>query len=550
MGAAKKSKSTCVPAFSRARLPRVTGTGAPNRTNEAATDDARARPDGDDVEARLSEARKRLAALIRSPVLRGSQLGAAVTELLSLAGELLASERVSLWRFGIGGVALDCIELSAHGEQSYPTLRLLAADHPRLFHALSEERLLAAGDARADARTDELVTSYLAPHGVHALLVAPVFVHGRRASALLVEHTGAPRTWQLWEALVAGTIADLLAGALAAREQLRIEDQLKHHDLDMSAERADGAHDTGDLRSEIDALDLAAEAIRRSQDALRRLFSASPVPMLLVRGSDERVLWANESAASMLRIATDTLPGSSVSTVFAYRSELTDLLDALRRSGRDETREVQLRTLDGETFWALLSACRVTFGADDAVMIGFSDLTAQKAVEHQLRFLAQRDPLTQAYNRHHFWQLALTEMARVRRYHRPLSLAMIDVDHFKRVNDRYGHDVGDRMLKMIVDTCRESLRENDVLARYGGEELVVLFPETTIDRAQAVVERLRERIAEAELTLEDGRSVTATVSIGIAGVRQPDEGLDSLLKRADDALYAAKDHGRNRVELG
>jgi diguanylate cyclase (GGDEF)-like protein len=191
----------------------------------------------------------------------------------------------------------------------------------------------------------------------------------------------------------------------------------------------------------------------------------------------------------------------------------------------------------------------VKFGEDDATLIAFTDLTAQKTVEHQLRVLAQRDSLTQAYNRHHFWQIAHAEMARVKRYQRPLSIAMVDADYFKTINDQYGHDVGDMVLRTLVDTCQDTLRTSDVLARYGGEEFVVLLPETPREGARVVMERMRERVANTPLVLDDGRVVKLTVSVGLAGLEETDQDFETLLKRADEALYAAKHNGRNRVEL-
>jgi diguanylate cyclase (GGDEF)-like protein len=353
---------------------------------------------------------------------------------------------------------------------------------------------------------------------------------------------------------VAGTLADFVALVLTAREQLRVEGQLKELrtrvDEMLESRTSQVVRENADLQREVDALQLAADAIRKSEDDLRRLFAASPVPMLLIRRSDERVLLANEVSATALRARVDDLHGQAVGELFAQRSDLTDLFEALARNGEDPPREVQLRTREGETFWALLSGRSVLFSTMDTVMLGFSDLTSQKAVEHQLRFLAQRDPLTQAYNRHHFWQLAHVEMARVKRYKRPLSMAMIDADHFKNVNDQYGHDVGDMVLRSVVDICHDSLRKNDVLARYGGEEFIVLLPETAVEGALAVVERLRERIAQTPLALDDGRSVPMTVSIGLAGLSNYEEGFEALLKRADDALYVAKRNGRNCVQLG
>jgi diguanylate cyclase (GGDEF)-like protein len=137
----------------------------------------------------------------------------------------------------------------------------------------------------------------------------------------------------------------------------------------------------------------------------------------------------------------------------------------------------------------------------------------------------------------------------VRRYKRPLSIAMIDADNFKAVNDIHGHDVGDLVLRMITDTCHDSLRKNDVLARYGGEEFVVLLPETQLSGAITVMERVRERIEATTLELEQGQRIRITVSVGLAGLSNEDEDIGTLLKRADDALYAAKHAGRNRVQV-
>lgn len=519
---------------------------------------------GDAVETRLRDHRRRLAQLMRSNALTSGEVSLALAELTELASELLGCERVSVWQLNVEGSALDCVDSFVHTTGAHDSgARLLAADYPSYFSALDDERALAVHDAHTDPRTSELDAGYLVPLAIGAMLDAPVFLRGRMVGVVCLEHVGEPRKWQFWEELVAGTLADFVALVLTAREQLRVEGQLKQLRIrvdEMLESRTNQVvRENADLQREVDTLQLASDAIRKSEDDLRRLFAASPVPMLLIRRSDERVLLANEVCAAALRARVDDLPGQAVSELFAQRSDLTELFEELTRSeqssgrslsGIDEPRELQLRTREGETFWALLSARAVVFSGMQTVMLGFSDLTAQKAVEHQLRVLAQRDPLTQAYNRHHFWQLAHTEMARVKRYKRPLSMAMIDADHFKNVNDTYGHHVGDLVLKSIVDLCHDSLRKNDVLARYGGEEFIVLLPETPPDGALAVVERLRERIAQTPLVLDDGRTVPMTVSIGLAGLLDYEEGFEALLKRADEALYAAKRHGRNCVQLG
>ena len=492
---------------------------------------------------------------MRSNALTSGEVSLALSELTELASELLGCDRASVWQLNIEGSALDCVDAFVRSRSEHNSdVRLLAADYPSYFAALEDERALAVHDTSNDPRTSELQAGYLLPLGIGAMLDAPVFLRGRMVGVVCFEHLGGPRTWQFWEELVAGTLSDFVALVLTAREQLRVEGQLKELrtrvDEMLESRTNQVVRENADLQREVDALQLAADTIRKSEDDLRRLFAASPVPMLLIRRSDERVLLANEVSASALRARVEELHGLPVSELFAARSDLDSMFEALSQARVDEPRELTLRTRGGEPFWALLSARSVVFNSVQSVMLGFSDLTAQKAVEHQLRTLAQRDPLTQAYNRHHFWQLAHTEMARVKRYRRPLSMAMIDADHFKKVNDSYGHDVGDMVLRSIVDICHEGLRKHDVLARYGGEEFIVLLPETAVDGALAVVERLRERIDQTPLVLEDGRSVPMTVSIGLAGLDDYEEGFDALLKRADEALYQAKDRGRNCVQLG
>ncbi len=492
---------------------------------------------------------------MRTSALTSGEIAGALSALTELAAELLSVERASVWQLSADGQNLDCVDLYQHSTGSHTRgVQLPVSSCPNYFAALFEDRVLSASHARQDPRTHELEAAYLAPSGIEAKLDAPVLLRGRIVGMVCIEHVEAPRVWQFWEELVAGTLADFVALVLQAREQLRVEGELKELrtrvDELLESRTNQVVRENADLQREVDSLQIAAEAIRRSEDELRRLFAASPVPMLLVHKADGLLLLANEKCASALRCTLPELHQAPAAELFVNASDFRDLLEMLGRGGSEDSREVQLKARDGERFYALLSARDVTFSGVETVMLGFTDLTAQKAVEHQLRFLAQRDQLTQAYNRHHFWQLANAEMARVRRYKRPLSIAMLDADHFKAVNDVHGHDVGDLVLRMIVDTCHDSLRKNDVLARYGGEEFVVLLPETPLTGALAVMERVRERIEATSLELENGQRVSITVSIGLAGLSNDREDIDTLLKRADDALYAAKHAGRNRVRVG
>jgi diguanylate cyclase (GGDEF)-like protein len=162
--------------------------------------------------------------------------------------------------------------------------------------------------------------------------------------------------------------------------------------------------------------------------------------------------------------------------------------------------------------------------------------------------LAITDELTGLFNRRQVLKLAEIEYERVRRYHRPLSAVMIDIDHFKRINDTYGHPVGDQALIALANCCRANLRTVDILGRYGGEEFLILLPETQHDKALEAAERIRKQVEAMVLPAAKG-PLKLTISAGVATLDlEAPVSLDELIKNADDALYGAKAAGRNRVQ--
>lgn len=178
-----------------------------------------------------------------------------------------------------------------------------------------------------------------------------------------------------------------------------------------------------------------------------------------------------------------------------------------------------------------------------------TDITAQKVIECELVRQAHTDHLTGFNNRGHFMQQAEHELTRVVRYGGELSIFMLDVDHFKKINDTYGHKVGDIVLQKLATVCQDTLRVVDIIGRVGGEEFAILLPETNEEEAIRVAERLREAIADAKVPLGNGLPLSVTVSIGIASLTSKDDNIDVLLNLADKALYAAKHAGRNRVSV-
>ena len=169
-----------------------------------------------------------------------------------------------------------------------------------------------------------------------------------------------------------------------------------------------------------------------------------------------------------------------------------------------------------------------------------------KAANAELTRLATTDFLTGVWNRRRFMELGEAEVARVRRSGRSFGMAMMDVDHFKSVNDTHGHDAGDNVLWALAEACVDRLRNVDVVGRMGGEEFALILPETDPQGAMLTVERLREYLSELAIPIDSG-TLTVTVSIGVTTVRDPSDTIEGALKRADEALYKAKGSGRNRT---
>jgi two-component system cell cycle response regulator len=217
----------------------------------------------------------------------------------------------------------------------------------------------------------------------------------------------------------------------------------------------------------------------------------------------------------------------------------------------------RVRSIIAEPLWAggdvigvlsVSSAKRAAFSDEDTLLVRLLANCSVSPIENaRLRRLAVVDDLTLAFNHRYLLPRMREEMERCRRMGTPLSLALMDLDHFKRVNDRHGHIVGDRVLQGFVDRVRQNVRRIDVLVRRGGEEFILIMPSTSAREARTSAERIRKTVAEEPLDA-DGTPVPQTVSIGVAtwdGVESP----ESLERRTDHAMYGAKHKGRNRVTV-
>ena len=278
---------------------------------------------------------------------------------------------------------------------------------------------------------------------------------------------------------------------------------------------------------------------QQAQEEILRLASfprLNPIPVIEVNSSGE-VTYANPAAEKLF-------PNQS-SPDLDSKAWSHPLLNGL--SGFSELRQSKQLTD---------VACEVEIGQAtyelhthyilelDLIRIYVLDITKRKMAEKEIHLLATTDSLTGIANRREFSAILARELDRAKRYGAPLSLAMYDLDYFKRVNDTFGHDVGDDVLQAVTGLVKENIRTVDVVGRWGGEEFMVLMPASDMQAARNASEKLRLAIAGHRFN----KVGKLTVSFGVVSF-EPQDDLNSLMKRVDDALYRAKEQGRNRVEI-
>ena len=281
----------------------------------------------------------------------------------------------------------------------------------------------------------------------------------------------------------------------------------------------------------------------------RTLIFNSMRDAVLILDTQDRLLDYNPAAKSMLPELSRERAGSEIGLLLTGNVELAQAV-----GGAESSAEVTMHKADGGSVnlevrtWPLYSESAAFGQGRLGRAVIFADVTAQVQLREELRHRSETDPLTGIANRRRFHQALEIECLRYSRGRAPLSVLMIDLDHFKEINDRYGHPAGDAVLRELAERMLLCLRKTDLLARYGGEEFAVLLPETRAEGARVIGERLRVE-ADREPVRVDGVAIPVTVSVGIAA-HAIDEEVDAgvLLKKADLALYSAKASGRNCVK--
>ncbi len=294
---------------------------------------------------------------------------------------------------------------------------------------------------------------------------------------------------------------------------------------------------------------------------VKAIIEASPEGILVV-DSKGIVVSINQRFFEAWRLPTSILPGfnpddtigtedhpilhsvlEKVSDKEAFLARVRELYD---NPQLDDHCEIEL--LDGRTLERHSTVLRNEDGQYLGRVWFFRDVTSRKITESALTELAHHDYLTGVANRRYFFERANQEFARSKRHSTQLSIAELDIDHFKKINDQNGHAIGDEVLKLLCNTILHLLRETDIFARIGGEEFALLLTDTNLEGAKCLAERLRLAIAGTKLSVSKVELIF-TVSIGVATLKPADDSIKNVLLRADMALYNAKANGRNRVEI-
>ncbi|MDN0073426.1 GGDEF domain-containing protein [Crenobacter sp. SG2303] len=285
-------------------------------------------------------------------------------------------------------------------------------------------------------------------------------------------------------------------------------------------------------------------ALHDSEERLRLILTTSPIGVGLIRDSDGCPLFINRPLAERLGL-TDYPDRIVLPTLLDCPTRYYELYRRYRRERELRDCEAVLRGIDGP-FPSLLTVLPLAINGEAASLIWVYDNSNRQQLEDELRHLATTDSLTELHNRRAFFAEAEPLIQKALQQGIPYSLIVLDIDHFKHINDSFGHPAGDQALRHLADMLRDLLRESDICSRLGGEEFAVLLPNTTQSSAVRIAERLRRHAEALDVALPTGQ-VMMTISLGVAELRPGDRDLAGLFARADRALYDAKHQGRNRT---
>lgn len=293
------------------------------------------------------------------------------------------------------------------------------------------------------------------------------------------------------------------------------------------------------------------DALRESEERFRSMFDAAAIGMALV-SLEGQFIKVNQALCQMVGYNAEELLQMSFQNI-THPDDLEIDLGYVKQllNGDALTYQMEKRYFhkDGRIIWILLTGS-VVHDAQNRIKYFIAqiiDITERRSLQRKLEEQAYQDYLTGLNNRRYFLEQGEMEFIRARRFNTPIAVLMLDIDYFKRVNDNYGHKAGDQVLVDLSEILSQTLRTIDIVCRMGGEEFAILLPQTDVEDAGQIAERIRAIMEATPVKLDSGELIHYTISVGFAMMDERDTLIESVLNRADKALYKAKNSGRNRV---
>jgi diguanylate cyclase (GGDEF)-like protein/PAS domain S-box-containing protein len=319
------------------------------------------------------------------------------------------------------------------------------------------------------------------------------------------------------------------------------------------------------LEEEIDRHKLTNEKLYNSEQLFRKLLEITPISILLIHRETGKIIYLNSQAVELLGGNSEVLKGKDISLLIKNQRDRKFLIEGVNDSQIVKKNDILIQRPDESEFVGMVTATTCIYHEEEALVACVVDMTEQKRVEDTLtqnnEYINQlnkelmnmnnrlvnksiRDGLTNLYNHQYMNEILGTKVQEISGTNKKLCLMMCDIDHFKHVNDQYGHQIGDLVLAKVAELITKNTRDSDYIGRYGGEEFIAVLPDTDLDTADNIAQVIRKSIQSADYGFEGLR---VTISIGVA--QCIDENVNELINKADMLLYKAKANGRNRVEI-
>jgi diguanylate cyclase (GGDEF)-like protein/PAS domain S-box-containing protein len=306
-----------------------------------------------------------------------------------------------------------------------------------------------------------------------------------------------------------------------------------------------------ELQAKVAESKQAQKTLSESEAALRIIFDSIQDGIVVTDVQNKRYIMVNASMCKMLGYSRDELLSLGVNDVHP-KQDLPHILHEFERVVKGDIRiapNIPMKRKNGSVFYADISSTTpLKINGTNSLIGVFRDISERKRAE-KAEEIASHDGLTNLYNYRKFHSFLKDEIIRSQRFNRPVSLLMLDIDHFKQVNDTHGHQAGDAVLKGISDLLMSQSRAVDRVCRYGGEEITIILPETDVTLAMEIADRLRAAVEGWDFDIGGGKIINITISVGVAAYPKHADSVEALVKASDVALYAAKNAGRNCVSV-